>query len=306
MNRLHQFIFVLALAVGISAAAQNPPRPPGVETISPIPANLIPPPPQSHSPVDFFRQLLTMTPVERSAALTNRPPETRVKILAKVREYQALNPDERELRLRATELRWYLVPLLRLSPTNRVARLTMVPPEMQALVNSRLMQWDILPPPLHQEFLTNDTTLHYFARVEPTNSPAANPDQQKITDRFNQFFELTAAEKKATLNTLSSAERAQMEKTLQSFEKLPPRQRLTCVRNYAKFAGMSGTERAEFLKNADDWTKMSPTERQTWRDLVKSVPLWPPMPPPTTIMPPNLIPHSTPKLPRASVATNLN
>ncbi|HEY5345995.1 MAG TPA: DUF3106 domain-containing protein, partial [Verrucomicrobiae bacterium] len=266
----------------------------------------IPPIPKIQSPVDFFRQLLALTPAERLAALTNRPPEMRVKILAKVREYQALGADERELRLRATELRWYLVPLLRMSPTNRVTRLAMVPPEMQELVKSRLLQWDILPPPLHQEFLTNDSTLHYFARVAPTNTPAANPDQQKIAGRFNQFFELTTAEKRLTLNTLSVAERAQMEKTLQSFEKLPPRQRLTCVRNYAKFAGMSGIERAAFLKNADDWSKMSPAERQTWRDLVKNVPLWPPMPTPTAIIPPNLIPHVPPKIPRPNVATNLN
>jgi len=306
MIRLHQFIFVLALIISISAAAQNPPLPSDAEKISPVAANLVPPAPQFHSPVDFFRQLLAMTPSERLTALTNRPPEMRAKILAKVREYQALGADERELRLRATELRWYLVPLLRLSPTNRVTRLAMVPPDMQELVKSRLQHWDILPPPLKQEFLTNDSTLHYFARVEPTNATVANPDQQQIADRFNQFFELTAAEKKSTLNTLSVAERAQMEKTLQSFEKLPPRQRLTCVHNYAKFAGMSATERAQFLKNADDWSKMSPAERQTWRDLVKTVPLWPPMPPPMTIMPPNLIPHSTPKLPRATVATNLN
>ena len=306
MSRWQQFIFVLALATAFSAAAQNPPLPPDAAKISVVPANLIPSVQPLHSPVDFFRQLLAMTPSERLAALTNRPPEMRAKILAKVREYQALNPDERELRLRATELRWYLVPLLRLSPTNRVSRLAMVPTEMQELVKSRLQHWDILPPPLKQEFLTNDSTLHYFARVEPTNATVANPDQQKIADRFNQFFELTAAEKRSTLNTLSATERAQMEKTLQSFEKLPPRQRITCVQNYAKFAGMSAAERAQFLKNADDWSKMSPAERKTWRDLVKTVPLWPPMPPPAAIMPPNLIPHSTPKLPRATVATNLN
>jgi len=306
MIRLHQFVFVLALVVSISAAAQNPPLPPGAETISPVPASLVPPTPKIQSPVDFFRQLLAMTPAERNAALTNRPPETRVKILAKVREYQAFSADERALRLRATELRWYLVPLLRVPPAEREARLANVPDDLRDLVQSRLTQWEILPPPLQQEFLTNDQTLHYFARVEPTNTPSASPEQQQITGEFNQFFELTAAEKKSTLNTLSTAERAQMEKTLQSFEKLPPRQRLVCVRNYAKFAGMSGTERAKFLKNAESWSKMSPTERQTWRDLVENVPIWPPMPTPMAIFPPNLIPHPAPKLPHASVATNLN
>jgi hypothetical protein len=303
MSRSHQFIFCFALATAISAAAQNPPLP-GAGKNSPVPANLIPPMPQAHSPVDFFRQLLAMTPAERNAALTNRPPETRAKILAKVREYQALGPDERELRLRATELRWYLTPLLRAPAAEREARLANVPDDLRGLVRSRLTQWDILPPPLQQEFLADDQALHYFARVEPTNTPAASPEQQKIAGEFSQFFELTPAEKRQTLNTLSTAERAQMEKTLQSFEKLPPRQRLTCVRNYAKFAGMSGVERAEFLKNAESWSKMSPAERQTWRDLVENVPLWPPMPPP--MIPANLIPHITSKIPRPNVATNLN
>ena len=43
-----------------------------------------------------------------------------------------------------------------------------------------------------------------------------------ISAQFNQFFELTPDEKQETLNTLSDAERAQMEKTLQSFSALPP------------------------------------------------------------------------------------
>ena len=90
------------------------------------------------SPVDFFRQLLAMTPDERDDFLTNRPPEIRARILAKVAEYEALNPNDRELRLRATELRWYLMPLLRESPTNRAARLAQMPADMRELVKTGL------------------------------------------------------------------------------------------------------------------------------------------------------------------------
>jgi hypothetical protein len=234
-----------------------------------------------------------MNPRERINSLTNRPPETRERILAKVREYQALGPDERELRLRATELRWWLTPLLRMSPTNREARLAQVPEDLRGLVQSRLTQWDILPPPLQQEFLASDRTLHYFARVEPTIAGAVTPEQQKISEQFNQFFEFTPKEKEQTLATLSDSERAQMEKTLKTFETLPAQQRMQCVRNYAKFAGMSNSERTEFLKNAEQWSKMSPQERQSWRDLVAHVPMMPPMPPP--VIPPNLIPHLPPK-----------
>lgn len=302
MSRLRQFIFLLAAVAAFAAQAQNPPVPPP-RIFPPGGTNLLPPVPQMQSPVKFFRDLLILPPAERAASLTNRTPEARARILAKVREYQALGPDERELRLRATELRWYLTPLLRVPAADRDARLTAVPEDLRGLVQSRLKQWDILPPPLQQEFLANDRTLHYFARVEGTNQPAATAEQQKIAEQFNQFFEFTPAEKRQTLATLSESERVQMEKTLKSFEQLPPQQRFQCIRNYAKFAGMGAAERAEFLKNAESWSKLPPQERQTWRDLVAQVPIWPPTPSPTA-PPPNLIPHVAPKMPRPNVVTN--
>ena len=248
------------------------------------------------SPVDFFRQLLAMTPDERDEFLTNRPPEIRVRIQVKVAEYEALGPNERELRLRATELRWYLTPLLRESATNRAARLALVPADVRELVEARLVGWSLLPPPLQQEFLANERIIHYFARVDTSNSPPKNLDRapsaaeqahwnglseaerRQVTAGFNQFFELTADEKEKALNTLSEAERRQMEKTLQSFGKLPPSQRTECVNAFAKFASMNALEQAEFLKNAERWSALPPTERQAWRDLVVNVPQWPPLP----------------------------
>jgi len=299
MSRLRQFIGCLAAVAAGAVMAQNPP-PVSPIILPPGATNLFPSLRPLPSPVTFFRQLLAMTPGERIRSLTNRPPETRARILAKVREYQSLGADERELRLRATELRWYLTPLLRVPATARANRLALVPEELRGLIQSRLEQWDLLPPALQQEFLANEKALHYFAHVEGTNQPTATPEQQKIAEQFNQFLELTPAEKQQTLSTLSTAERGQMEKTLKSFEQLPAIQRSLCLRNYAKFAGMAPAEREEFLKNAQQWSKLTPKERQAWRDLVAQVPMWPPLP----ILPPNLIPHAPPAIPQPGVATN--
>ena len=301
MNRFRQFVFAFATtALVFSASAQTPPPAPNN---FPALTNLLPlAPPAPTSPVAFFRQLLTLSPTERNTALTNRPPESRDRIKAKIREYLALDADERELRLRATELRWYLAPLFRMPVASRETRVAQVPEDLRAIIQSRLAQWDALTPELQQEFLNNDKTLHYLARVETTNTVATSPELQKISEQFNQFFELTPEEKSQTLNTLSDAERAAMEQTLVTFEKLPAKQRLQCTRNYAKFTGMSGPERAEFLKNAERWSQMSPKERQSWRDLVAHVPMMPPMPPAN--VPADLIPHPTPKPTRAVVVTN--
>jgi hypothetical protein len=294
---LRPLLFGILILFTLNGYSQLPPPPP-----SPNTARLTPPLPQAQSPVTFFRQLLLMAPGERMQSLTNRTPEMRARIMTKVQEYQKLSPEDRELRLKATDLRWHLTVLLRLPPEERAGRVEMVPEDLRDLVKARLKQWDLLPPPLQQEFLANDHTLHYFARVDSTNPPTATAEQQKITEQFNQFFELTPQEKTKALNTLSPVERAQMEKTLQTFEQLPPQQRLQCLHNYAKFASLTAAERSDFLKHADSWSKMSPAERQTWRDLVRHVPQWPPLPPST--VPASLIPRGTPRVPHTSMATN--
>jgi hypothetical protein len=320
MNFLRQarfwlVLFVTGQCLAFSLHAENRTNVPAPLKLFSAPVAIIPPTPQS--PVSFFRQLLAMTPRDRENFLTNKPPEIRARIFAKIQEYQALDPNERELRLRATELRWYLMPLLRESPTNRAARLAQVPDDIRDLVKTRLMRWEILPPTLQKEFLDNERTLHYFSHVDTTNAAPESgwhraPDdseqarwnalsenqRQNITAQFNQFFELTPMEKQKALGTLSETERAWMEKTLQSFAKLPPAQRLECIRAYGKFAGMTPQARVEFLKNAERWSQMSPAERKAWSDLVAHVPQWPPLPNTLIIMPP------TPKVFHPAMATN--
>lgn len=270
----------------------------------PARAALVPPPmPVAPSPVDYFRKLLAMSPEELQGALANKPPKIRQRILAKVNEYAAMDSDDRELRLRATELRWYLMPLLEVPPAQRSARLAMVPEDIRDIVQSRLMEWEILPPTLQQEFLDNEHIAGYFAGVTSTTSgdgPApsgaeesrwngySDSQRQAMISQFNAFFELSPMEKQKALGELTGVERTQMAKTLQTFGKLPVPQRVECIRAFGKFATMSPEERAEFLKNAQRWSKMTPGERQAWRDLVAHVPQWPPLPP--AIMPPPPMP----------------
>lgn len=305
MIRLRQAIFGAAwLVLILSVRAQNPPTPALSGTNSNVDlSRLTPPSPAAanNSPVAFFRQLLVMPVAERSQALANRTPESRARIQAKIREYLALDANERELRLRATELRWYLAPLLRVPAADRAARVAQVPEDLRGLVQARLAQWDLLTTNVQQELIANERTVPYFARLEPPNPATFTPQSQELTQQLNQLFELTPAEKQSTLNTLSPAERVAMEKTLQAFGELPPALRQQCMRNYAKFAGMSAAERAEFLKNAERWAQMSPQERQAWRELVSHVPMMPPMP---AAVPRNLMPPAFTKPTRPTVATN--
>ena len=308
----------------LSAANQTNPA-----AIFPLPPTL---PVQSlKSPVAFVRELLTMTPGERRQALSNRPPEIKNRILAKVREYESLKPDERELRLRATELQWYLQPLMSLAPTNRAIRLGMMPDEMRRLVEERLSRWDLLPPPMQEELLNNEMTARYFTQLETATEEQKqkilgqiSPERRakleagldrwrglsdewrkKTLESFNAFFELTPVEKQKALSSLSEAEQRQMEKTLQTYASLAPAQRAQCIRSFEKFAGMSLEERSAFLKNAERWKLMTPDERESWRKLVRYAPVLPPIPfiVPLPPLPPK---PDTNRRPRSVVATNSN
>jgi len=254
------------------------------------------------SPVALFRELLAMTPQQRRDVISIRPPDIQKRILEKLNEYELLPGELRELRLRETELRWYLRPLMDQPRTSRAAALARVPEELRGQVTERLQVWDLLPPPLQEEFKDNDLIAGYFAQLgTPTPAQLAEilaqipPERREELQKglshwqemsetqrrqamvgFNNFFELTPEQREKTLDTVSDEDRAQMEQTLSAYAHLTPAQRAQCINSFEKFAGMNVAERQQFLKNAERWQEMTPGERQKWRELVTVAPIMPP------------------------------
>ena len=249
-------------------------------------------PPLPQPPVAYFRKLLGLSPAELEKTLAGIAGPIRTKLQAKLQQYAALTADEREARLRATELQWYLGPLMSTTPTNRVAQLAAIPDEYRTLVAERLEQWDALPSDVQKDFLriqsvSGSEREDVLRGLSPqqrqkleqqlaTWSSLPSDRRRRLYDNFRQFFELSPKEKERTLGAFSDAERQEMEQTLHDFEKLPPAQRLACIRSFQKFTEITPAERAQFLRNAELWKKMSPADRQTWRTLVTRLPPLPP------------------------------
>jgi hypothetical protein len=333
LNRYH-LVAGLGLVLCISLCAQEPTTSHASkagstntpDALSPLHSGL------PKAPVELFRSLLAMNSQERQAFLAKRSPETQKLILAKIQEYAALKPEQRDLRLRVTELRWYLLPLLNSPATNRMAQLNSVPEPVRSLIQDRLQQWDKLSSTAQKQVLENESIVSFYfeqspARLDPRPAPVATipeaareqfeagirrwqalPEEQRreVVTHFNEFFHLTSAEQHKTLHTLSEPERLQIEKTLQTFEELTPIQRSQCLQSFQKFASLTPDERRQFLKNAERWELMTPSERQSWRNLVFSLSRQPPAPP--GLGPPSLLQPPVLKMPPAgsSVATNSN
>jgi hypothetical protein len=253
------------------------------------------------SPVAMFRELLAMSPEQRRGAISIRPPDIQKRILEKLDEYEILPGELRELRLRETELRWYLRPLMDEPRTNRMAALARIPAELRAQVEERLQLWDLLPSQLQEQFKDNDLIANYFAQAR-VGTPEQLADltrlipperrkeleegleawkgmsddqRQRALAGFNRFFELTPEQKEKALGLVADEERSQMEQTLASYASLTPEQRARCISSFEKFALMSVAERQQFLKNAERWREMPPEERQKWRELVNVAPIMP-------------------------------
>jgi len=291
MNSLRRNILVLATAmmlIGFPSPAQEAPA----ERPNSSPK----------SPVALFRELLAMTPQQRRDSIALRPEADKKRILEKLNEYELLPDELRDQRLRETELRWYLRPLMDEPQTNRPAELAKIPAELRDEVASRLQTWDLLPEEVQQQLKVNDLIASYFMSTPEQRqniliqlSPErrdefqagldrwqkmSEADHQRALASFNTYFELTAEQREKTLNTLTDEERQQMKQTLLSYKTLTPQQREQCISSFEKFASMSAAERKQFLINAERWREMTPEERQKWRQLVTVAPIMPQMNPP--------------------------
>jgi hypothetical protein len=305
------------LACGALRAAPAPAAVTNNHPARPLPPTPPPPlPPRVPSPVDQFRQLLAMGPAERERWLASRSEQHRAYLRGQLREFDALSPRERELRLRLLQLRYYLVPLMKTAPADRHALLAQVPPPERALITTRLVDWDRLPADQQQELLDDEKALDAFsifstrteaerqdmiARAAPElrqrlesqltrwqDLPAAR--RERLTQHFNQFFTLSDSEKEKVLGLLSDPQRRRTERMLAAFEHLPAEQRARCIAALNRFINLTAAERDQFWCNAARWESMTPEERRAWRAFTADLPPMPPgmgpaQPPPPPVPP---------------------
>jgi hypothetical protein len=281
----------LALVALLTAARPGTGVPTDNSTFAANPAKapVLPPlPPAPKSPIDYFRQLLGASAAERERLLTNRTPAHRRVLESSLRIYDKLPADEREVRLRTMELRFYFNAVLTGFSSNRAERLQAVPEPYRRGVETRLSYWDGLTADVQQQVQAYERLTRLLASRGGVGSdanlpPFPEPRGGQIQKAFRQIFELTPAERAAiereVAGKLSAAEREQIEQTLDKFRLLSREQREQAVRGFQKFAELSVEERRQFLRNAQTWEKMAPTDRQKWREIVAKLPPMPPMPP---------------------------
>jgi Protein of unknown function (DUF3106) len=288
-------ICLLALMATVSpvmAASREAKSPPAA---NPGAAPAVPPlPPSPKSPIQFFRELLGASAADRDNLLADKTPEHRQVIQKSMRVYDVLPADEREVRLRTMELRYYFNFVLRGPATNRAERVKTLPDLYRQPVTDRLTYWDKLSPDAQKQLLeyelvlrisgtrTNVTITGLSSNMYQWQSlPEARRRQLDVS--FARIFEMTETERAAAMDAaarqLTPAEREQMEVAMAKFRALPKDQRARALAGFQRFTQLTVEEKRQFFRSAELWEKMSPSERQNWRDLVGKLPPMPPVPP---------------------------
>src|SRR5262249_47013904 len=149
--------------------------------------------------------------------------------------------------LRATELRWYLLPLLNMPATNRAERLKLVPEPYHQLVAARVQEWDLWPPSFQRDVLEFQLTMdlvktgavgqaattlqtlppkerHELEQKLSRWQAMSPPQREQLYAAFQHYFELSDQEKEKTMQALSVPERQETEKVLDPIEKWPKQQ----------------------------------------------------------------------------------
>jgi hypothetical protein len=283
-----------------------------------------PPFPVYRPPTEIFRDLLKLTPAQLDLRLTNQRPQLRQQLEAKIHEYQTMPAAAREARLHATELHEYLQYFIKDQLPNRAQQLKSVPDDYRQEVSDRLTQFEILPPGLREEVLSQASTADYFVGPPLPPSPAQHtqpplpqppmpadpikalsqlPDAERaqLFASFEDFFELEPKDQQKVIAAIPADQRGLVMNVLLQIRNLPRDQRQQSLQVIRTVAGMTDQQRQLFFSSAERWKAMSESERSTWLRLVSHLPP-PPLPPPMPPLPPGA--HPAASLQPVSVATN--
>ena len=310
---LSNLILLTLLACSIATRAADAPSSPDLPPIPP-------------SPIEEFRSWLKMSDDERAKVLAAYPASKQEILKRKLLAYASMPAEERDARLHALELRWYLEPLIVKPATERGDFLQIIPSRLHREIVARLKHWDGLSESLRTEILADqkkrEMVTGYFVHSgrppRPPTPVVMPPDPReyeanlkrwetaddaaraRMTAHLATFFQLPPEEQRKHLASLLGGEREEMQKTLDAFARLSPEDRRACVASFQKFATMDPKERASFLRNAARWQKLTPQERQAWRELVSKIPPMPPMP----VIEPPLPSANSNAMPRKFASTN--
>ena len=262
------------------------------------------------SPVEKFRLLLEASSSELNSELDTYPEETRSRIRLKITEYRKLSVEKRRQKLVATELRWYLPPLLNVDQETRDLHLKKLEPILANVIYQRLLTWDTLPEDLKSSSSKSSLIIGHLSKAPSLNPPlpnpsasgtlasaaqpssqntpslpgapgnsgsvkASNPVSEERLQRLQAYFGMSQEAKNATLKDASLMSDSIFMSRLNWLETMPEQLWERVLSHLIRFQELSAEEKKAFGQSIKTWNRLPQAEKQAMRNLVKRTPPFP-------------------------------
>lgn len=236
----------------------------------------------SHSPISKFRTILNWSPEERSQFVKKQPANVQRILERKIMEYEALSESQREFRLIATELHFYLDPLLVGNRNIDPSAVQEVPPHLRKYIDQSVGFWNRIKPAHRDLLLAKKEAVSYLISISSRlyDLEKLMPKPAPEWDNLYNFLQLPHNKQLSFMKAYQIKPSIEMEKLLVAFQGLEDEEKRNCAHAFVCYLSFPNNLKTQFVDGLAEWSQKKPSERSIWREIASKYPRIRPVPVP--------------------------
>nr|MBI1231025.1 hypothetical protein [Cytophagales bacterium] len=237
-------------------------------------------PSYSNSPIEHFRFILNLSSEDLEKYIVRQKPHVQAILRKKVEEYASLSIAEKDFRLRATELHYYLDSLLEHNSTVSLASLPPLPESLREEIMRAVHFWNNLSNAQRDLLFTKKATISYLVSLSSENAPPMPVNRPAMSSEWANlyhFLQLPYEKQKDFLGSHKLNKAPKMQKVLEAFSKMSMDEKERSANALVCFLSFPRDLQDRVSDGLTHWNSLDPSERTVWREIAGRSPTIVPM-----------------------------
>lgn len=236
----------------------------------------------SSSPISKFRTLLEWTPEERTQFVKKQPANVRQILERKILEYESLSDSQREFRLIATELHFYLEPLLIDNRDIDISTVQDIPDHLRKYIDQSVAFWNRIKPAHRDLLLAKKEAVSYLISISSRlyDLEKLMPKPAPEWDNLYHFLQLPHKKQLSFMRASGIQPSPEMSNLLKAFQGLEVEEKRNCAHAFVCYLSFPDQLKTRFVDGLAQWSEKKPSERSIWREIAGKYPKIRPVPVP--------------------------
>lgn len=232
------------------------------------------------SPVSHFRTILLKEKSERESFVIRQTPPVQSVLRRKIKEYEAMPATEREFRLTATELHYYLDPIFVDNRPVSTQSISGIPPHLKVYANRAVGFWNQLETAHRDLLLSKKEAVSYLVGISYRSKTleSLTPKPSKEWNGLYHFLLLSEENQEKFCRYHGLQISPEMNELLGYLNKLDMEKRKRCAHAFVCYLSFPSDLKNRFQSGVNDWAAKKPYERSIWREIAGKYPKINPVP----------------------------